>query len=115
MNPLWELDQASVDLEGRQVLRGLSLQIQSGESVALVGPSRAGKTTLLRLLNGTLRCSAGRAQFEEEDLARLNRSRLQASFASRHYREVWTELYAPFLLVLLFEAWSGRLHRESVR
>lgn len=46
------LDDVTVVLGGREVLRGFSLTVRSGERVALVGPSGCGKTTALRVLAG---------------------------------------------------------------
>lgn len=37
---------------------------------------------------------------------------LRLSFENLHYHEVWTYLYALFALVILVDAWSGRLRRE---
>jgi ATP-binding cassette subfamily B protein RaxB len=54
-----------------QVLRGLSLQIQPGESVAIVGPSGCGKTTLLKLMLGVHAPQAGEIRVGGVPLARL--------------------------------------------
>ena len=56
---------------GKPVLAGVSLAVESGESVALIGPSGAGKTTILRLLARTIVPDAGRVLIDGCDLARL--------------------------------------------
>jgi len=45
--------------DGQQALKGVSLTIRRGETVALIGPNGAGKSTLLLHLNGILRSSNG--------------------------------------------------------
>ena len=54
-----ELTNVSVAFEAIEVIRNLSLTISEGEFVAIVGPSGCGKTTLLNLLAGFERPSAG--------------------------------------------------------
>ena len=54
-----------------QVLRGLSLQIEPGESVAIVGPSGCGKTTLLKLMLGVHSPQVGEIRVGGVPLARL--------------------------------------------
>ncbi|MFD3357726.1 ABC transporter ATP-binding protein [Streptomyces fradiae] len=58
---------------GREVLAGVDLRVEPGESVALVGLNGCGKSTLLRLCAGLLRPAAGRVLLDGDDVARLSR------------------------------------------
>ncbi len=58
--PLVAAEGLRVDLGGRTVLRGVDLEIRSGEIVTLVGPNGSGKSTLARALIGAVAPAAGR-------------------------------------------------------
>ena len=65
----------------RQVLKGLNLSVERGSVAALAGPNGVGKSTLLRLLSGSLRPSRGMARVEGADINSLSvreRARLVA-------------------------------------
>ncbi|MFE0045160.1 ABC transporter ATP-binding protein [Streptomyces albireticuli] len=67
--------------DGQEVLRDIDLTIRQGERVAVVGPSGAGKTTLVRLLTGTDRPSSGTVTVGDVPLADIPRSTLRAEIA----------------------------------
>ena len=52
-------------------LKEISLEVKRGEVVALLGPNRAGKTTLLRTISGIVETTEGRILFQEEDITNL--------------------------------------------
>jgi iron complex transport system ATP-binding protein len=66
-----DVDNISVALAGREVIRGLSFSARPGELTAIIGPNGSGKTTTLRALSGE-RDYAGRIQFGERDLKSMS-------------------------------------------
>ena len=61
-----EADSIARAFGARRAVDGVSLRVQSGETLALFGPNGAGKTTLLRVLGGLLRPSGGSARIGGE-------------------------------------------------
>ena len=52
-------------------LKGVSLRVEAGEIVTLIGANGAGKTTLLRTISGIVPARAGRVSFEGKDITKL--------------------------------------------
>jgi branched-chain amino acid transport system ATP-binding protein len=63
------LDDLKVSYGAIAALRGVSLGVETGELVALIGSNGAGKTTTLRTISGLLRPEAGHVRFQGEDLS----------------------------------------------
>lgn len=60
------------DEDGPYILKDVSLQVQPGEFVAVVGPSGSGKSTLLRLLLGFEQAQSGTVYYDGQDLSQLD-------------------------------------------
>ena len=54
-----------------KALKGITLEVRRGETVALVGANGAGKTTFLRAISGVQSISAGSIHFDGEDISKL--------------------------------------------
>ena len=67
-----KLDGVTRSFGEKQVLGGVSLQIEKGEIFGLLGPSGAGKTTLVNILTGQMPCG-GKAEIFGMDCARIGR------------------------------------------
>ena len=66
---LLDVKDLSVSYGSAQALRGVSLSVDDGEVVALIGANGAGKTTLLRTISGLKRALAGEVTFVGERIA----------------------------------------------
>jgi PrtD family type I secretion system ABC transporter len=60
----------------RLILAGVSLQLEPGEALAVIGPSAAGKSTLVRLLTGVWKPSSGTVRLDQADLTQWPREDL---------------------------------------
>ena len=59
-----------------RILKGISIQVNQGESIAVIGPSGSGKTTLLNIIGGLDQSTSGSVSFAGKDLALLDDSEL---------------------------------------
>jgi ATP-binding cassette, subfamily B, heavy metal transporter len=64
---------------GREILKGVDLDIPAGTSCAIVGPSGAGKSTIARLLYRFYDPSAGRILIDGQDIAAVSQRSLRAA------------------------------------
>jgi len=76
--PALELDNVFQHVAGHAVLNGVSLRVQQGEGLLLIGQNGAGKSLLVRLVLGLDLPSAGRARLFGQALAELRGRRAQA-------------------------------------
>ena len=69
MTALLEVERASTYYGQFRALFDVALDVQEGETVAVVGANGAGKSTLLRTITGLLRPASGTVRFEGRDIA----------------------------------------------
>ncbi len=59
-----------------QALRGLSMQVEEGEMIAVIGPSGSGKTTLLNIIGGLTRATAGQTFIAGKEITNFSNAQL---------------------------------------
>ena len=101
---LLSLQDVSLSLDGNagrvDILHGISFDVNSGETLALIGPSGSGKSSLLMLMGGLERATAGQitalgqnlSAMSEDALARFRRDKMGVVFQSFHLIPTMTAL-----------------------
>jgi phosphonate transport system ATP-binding protein len=98
---------------GVTVLDGVDLQIEPGERVGLIGPSGAGKTTLIATLNTSLRPAGGEIALFGQDPWRLSAGDLRS--LRRRVGTVHQDLHLPGPLRVVHNVNAGRLGSWTTR
>ena len=80
-----EINKINKSFGRTSVLNDISLDIASGEMVALLGPSGSGKTTLLRIIAGLEHQNSGQIRFHGNDVSRLHARDRKVGFVFQHY------------------------------
>ena len=74
--PMIELKNVDMSFQDRQVLDDVSLQVQRGEILVVIGPSGSGKSTLLRLMIGLLKPDFGQIWVDGREISHLDEDEL---------------------------------------
>jgi polar amino acid transport system ATP-binding protein len=85
-----------------EVLKGISLTVEKGEVVAVIGPSGSGKSTLLRCLNYLERIDRGSIKIGGETLAEENRNGIGVYVHEREIRRICKKMGMVFQHFNLF-------------
>ncbi|HEX4638765.1 MAG TPA: ATP-binding cassette domain-containing protein [Chthoniobacterales bacterium] len=72
-----ELREVVKEFENKKVLDGVSLKVEEGDRLVVMGQSGSGKSTILRLILGILKPDAGSVFFKQFEITRLKRRKLQ--------------------------------------
>jgi NitT/TauT family transport system ATP-binding protein len=101
--------------EGRiEAVAGITLAIEPGEFVALLGPSGSGKSTLLRLVAGLDRPDSGTVALDDRDPALAPRSAIGFVFQDAHLLP-WRDVLGNVELPLELLGWSADARRAAAR
>ena len=69
--PLLEVEDLHIAYGGLEVVRGVSLSVEPGEIITILGSNGAGKTTILRCLAGLIHAMAGGIRFNGRDIGNV--------------------------------------------
>jgi ATPase subunit of ABC transporter with duplicated ATPase domains len=91
-----ELEGIAKAFDGRQVLDGVSLRVQRGERLAIIGPNGIGKSTLLKIMVGALAPDDGRVVWGyESDPGYFAQDHRELLAASAETLQSWLWTYCP--------------------
>ncbi len=110
--PLLEVDQALKNFGGLIAINRVSLSLEPGEILGLVGPNGSGKTTLFNLISGFLKLNGGRLVFKGEEITHLKTHERVEKGIARTF-----QIVKPFRTLTVYEnvkvALLGKKSRPS--
>jgi iron complex transport system ATP-binding protein len=95
------VDQFKFGYPGQRVIDGISLDLQAGEVLVLLGANGAGKTTLLRLIARQIKLESGTMTLNDFDVTKLSRRKLAQQIALMPQHENRTSMLTVLDVVSL--------------
>ena len=105
-NSLLQATDLRVNYGSFEVIKGVSLSVKEGESLAIIGPNGAGKTTLFKALTGEVSCRSGTVNFAGKDVTDMPAHRRTIEGMGRTFQvsRVFLELTALENVVVALES-----------
>ncbi len=111
MEPVFEVKDLELSLGGNRILKGLTFTVEPGERIAFLGPSGAGKTSLLRVLAGNHQPTSGHVHTLGTCLSELKPAGIRR--VRSHMGFVHQDLALVPNLRVLQNVLAGRLGRQK--
>jgi len=88
MNELLTIDDLAISFGGIKALAGVSVAIQEGEILAIIGPNGSGKTTLFNCISGAYKPDQGKIMFQGESLLGLSPDSIAFKGIARTFQNI---------------------------
>jgi branched-chain amino acid transport system ATP-binding protein len=115
--PLLEVDQLTKQFFRLPALSGVSLSVEAGDLLGVIGPNGSGKTTLFNCVTGVLRPTGGHVRFKGEDITGLSADRVHRRGISRTFQliQLFPEMTVLENMLLAAQERHGTLLGRLIR
>jgi branched-chain amino acid transport system ATP-binding protein len=115
--PLLEVDQLTKQFFRLPALSGVSLSVEAGDLLGVIGPNGSGKTTLFNCVTGVLRPTGGHVRFKGEDITGLSADRVHRRGIARTFQliQLFPEMTVLENMLLAAQERHGTLLGRLIR
>jgi ABC-type branched-subunit amino acid transport system ATPase component len=106
-----EVQIVSKDFAGVHALSGVSLQLEEGQILAVIGPNGSGKTTLINVMSGVIRPSSGHVRMDGKVLSAMPSFRVARAGLARTFQNI--RLFKDMTVLENVETAAGQSRRSK--
>jgi len=106
-----EVDSVSKEFAGLRALADVSLQVEDGEILGVIGPNGSGKTTLINVISGVIPATAGEVRLDGAPLTKLRSYQVARAGVARTFQNI--RLFEEMTVLENVEAAASRSPRSK--